>query len=154
MKKLLVIFSLLFFVIGCGSNDNQEVKKFIQDAFKTRADLVFLYKDKATLKKYFSSEALSQSKRYIEWSPNGQWKNVKNLKYSIRLRIENLSVNGKLAKAEVYETSIVTWDYKDPALVKGTKFMKEDAWSNQKHMVTLSLTPEGIWQITQDIIIK
>lgn len=154
MKRFLLILCILVFSTGCGSNGNQELRGFIQDAFKTRADLVFLYKDKALLKKYFSPQALSQSKEYLQWSPNGQWENAKNLKYTISLRIDNLSVEGKVAKAEVYETVIVTWDYKDPSLVKGTKFIKDDAWSNRQHMVTLGLTPEGNWQIEQDIISK
>lgn len=156
MKKILWAFVIAtVLVAGCGSDDKQEVEKYIQDAFKIRAETVFKYKDKKALAGYFSPRALEQSREYLNWSPpGGQWDNVKNLKYSIKLRIEDLKVDGKQATATVLETAIISWDYIDPAKVAGTAFVKEDAWTNKKHMLTLSLTPENRWLVDQDIIAK
>ncbi len=152
MKRILVTFLLLFLVAGCSGSSRKEVETFIQDAFKVRADAVFLYKDKKPLEQYFSPQALEQSKEYLEWSPNGQWPNVKNLKYTAALRIDKIKISGKQAAAEVFETAVVTWDYIDPGKVMGTAFINENAWSNRKHMVTLTLTPEGKWLVDQDIV--
>lgn len=156
MKKILWAFVVMALLLaGCGSGSKQEVEKFIQDAFKARAEAVFKYKDKKPLALYFSPQALEQSREYLNWSPPGnQWNNIKNLKYSIKLRIEDLKVDGKQAAATVLETAIISWDYIDPAKVAGTAFIKEDAWSNKKHLVTLTLTPEGKWLVDRDIIQK
>lgn len=153
MKKLLLIMTVLMLsLMGCGNESNQEVRKFIQEAFKVRADAVFLYKDKSLLTGYYSPAVLEQSGEYLNWSPNGQWNNVKDLKYSITMRIDNLKIDGKQATADVFETVVVTWDYIDPSKVMGTAYVTEDAWSNRKHRITLILTDEGRWLIDQDIV--
>ncbi len=156
MKRLFAACVVLILLIGgCISSSNKaEVEKFIQDAFKARAEAVFLYKDKKPLAQYFSPEALEQTREFLNWSPRGQWHNVKDLKYSITLRIRNLKIDGKQATAEVAETVVVTWDFIDPAKVSGTDFVKEDAWSNRKHVLKLILTPEGNWLVDQDIVEK
>ncbi len=153
MKRILAaVLLLVFLTAGCLGGDRKEVEKSIQEAFKTRAEAVFLCKDKKPLERYFGPQAMEQSKAYLAWSPNGQWTNVKNLKYSTTLRINKLKISGKKATAEVLETAVVTWDYIDPAQVLGTAFLKEDAWSNRKHLVTLTLVPEGKWLIEQDVV--
>lgn len=153
MKRYLSTFLLFMFLIaGCSSSNQKEVEKVIQDAFKARADVVFLYKDKKVLQNYFSPKALGQSRDYLAWSPKSQWNNVKNLKYSTTIRINNLKVDGKQASAEVFETAVVTWDYIDPSKVMGTAFAKEDAWTNKKHIVTMFLTADGKWLVEEDVI--
>ncbi len=154
MKRLFAAWVVLMLLIGgCKSSSGQaEVEKFIQEAFKARAEAVFLYKDKKPLEQYFSQEALEQSREFLDWSPRGQWHNVKDLKYSIVLRISNLKIDGKQATANVSETVVVTWDFIDPSQVSGTDFVKEDAWTNRKHTVRLILTPEGPWLVDQDIV--
>ena len=153
MKRIYFVFMILIISVisGCSNSNNEEVEQFILDAFKSRADAVFLYKDKKALSQYFSPEALEQSKDYLAWSP-GPWNNIKDMKYSSSLRIDKLKVDGKRATAQVYETVVVTWDYIDPGKVMGAEFVKEDAWSNRKHLVTLILSPEGKWLIEQDIV--
>ncbi len=154
MKKLYYVYILLILLIisGCTSSNKEEVRLFLEEAFKTRADVVFLYKDKEVLSRYFSPNAMEQNRAYLDWSPNGQWSNVKDMKYSITLRISDLKIDGKRATAEVFETVVVTWDYIDPSKVAGTEFTKEDAWSNRKHEVTAVLDPEGHWIIEQDLV--
>ncbi|WP_418792261.1 hypothetical protein [Phosphitispora sp. TUW77] len=154
MRKTYFVLLIVIIVIisGCTSSNKDEVRKFIEDAFKIRVDVVLLYKDKAILSQYFSPEAMEQNRTYMDWSPNGQWSNVKDIKYSTTLRISNLEINGKRATAEVFETVVVTWDYIDPTKVVGTEFTKEDAWSNKKHLVTAVLNPEGKWIIEQDMV--
>ncbi|MBU7007887.1 hypothetical protein [Phosphitispora fastidiosa] len=154
MKKVYLIFILMILMIssGCSRSNKEEVRLFIEDAFKTRADVVFLYKDKEVLSGYFSPEAMEQNRAYLDWSPNGRWNNVKDMKYSTTLRISSLKIDGKRATAEVFETVVVTWDFVDPAKVAGTEFTKEDAWSNRKHLVTVVLNPEGNWIIEQDMV--
>lgn len=156
MKRLLILLmAVLVALAGCSDGSNKEaVQAAIREGFKARAEAVFTYKDKKNLDRFFSAEALAQSRDYLNWSPNGQWANVKNLEYSTSIRINRLKTEGKRATAVVYETAVVTWDYIDPSLVTGTKFIKEDAWSNREHDVVLSLTPEGQWLIVQDIIKK
>jgi len=138
MKRVYFVFIMLIIIVvsGCSSSNKEEVRLFIEDAFKTRADVVFLYKDKEVLSGYFSPEALEQNRAYLDWSPKGQWSNVKDMKYSTTLRISNLKVDGKRATAKV----------------AGTEFTKEDAWSNRKHLVTVVLNPEGNWIIEQDMV--
>ena len=154
MKRVYFVFIMLIIILvsGCSSSNKEEVRLFIENAFKTRADVVFLYKDKEVLSGYFSPEALEQNRAYLDWSPKGQWNNVKDMKYSTTLRISNLKIDGKRATAEVFETVVVTWDFVDPAKVAGMEFTKEDAWSNRKHLVTVVLNPEGNWIIEQDMV--
>ena len=153
MKKALFFLAVLSILItGCSGGQKQEVEKFIQDAFRARAEAVFTYKDKKPLSQHYSAKALQQGRDYLEWSPNGQWSNVKNIKYSTRIRFEKLDIDNKMATAVVYETVVVTWDYIDPSQVMGTAFVKEDAWSNKKHVLTLNMTPEGKWLIDEDIM--
>jgi hypothetical protein len=153
-KQFAMLLMLVFIISGCSSSDKSSVEKFIQEAFKARANAVFLYKDKKVLAKHFSPQALNQGKEYLNWRPGKQWNNVKNLKYSTTLRIEDIKIDGKQATATVLETVVVTWDYIDPSLVVGTAFIKEDAWSNRRHLITLVLTPEGNWIIDQDVVEK
>lgn len=153
MKKFL--FALVIFtglLAGCGTSDKQDLEKVIQDAFKVRTEAVFFHKDKTSLERYFSSEALEQSKDFLEWNPNGKWDNVKDINYSMKLRVSKLKIDGKLATAEVFETTVVTWDYIDPSKVVGTTYVKEDAWGNKKHNLKIILTPQGEWLIDQDIV--
>lgn len=153
MKRTLVMLIIsLLFLMGCSSGQKQKVEKFVQDAFKARADAVFTYKDKEPLLQYFSPKAMEQSRDYLNWSPREQWSNIKDLKYSTQVRFEKISVDGKTATATVYETAIITWDYIDPSQVMGTAFVKEDAWSNKKHTLLLTMTPEGKWIIDEDIM--
>ncbi|KNZ71092.1 hypothetical protein Tfer_0167 [Thermincola ferriacetica] len=150
---ILTIFFCFVFLIGCGSSQTaKDVEQVINDAFKARAEAVFKYQDKQPLTKYFSPEALQQSKGLLDWSPKGQWDNVKDLKYSYSIRIENLKISGKQARAEVYETAVVSWDYIDPGRVKGTDFAKEDAWANRRHDIVVNQEPDGRWVIVQDLI--
>jgi hypothetical protein len=153
-KQFALLLILVFIISGCSSSDKSSVEKFIQEAFKIRANAVFLYKDKKVLAKYFSARALDQSKAYLNWRPSKQWNNVKNLKYSITLRIEDIKTDGKQATATVLETVVVTWDYIDPSKVMGADYIKEDAWSNRRHLVTLVSNPEGNWIIDQDVVEK
>lgn len=152
MKKYIIMIIFFLLTAGCNSDNNQNAEKGIQDSFKARADVVFLFKDKKQLSNYFSPRALAQSKDYINWSPRGQWSNVKDIKYSMKIRIKELKIDGKFATAVVNETVIITWDFIDPSQVMGSDFVKEDAWSNKMHRVKLILTPEGRWIIDEDII--
>lgn len=152
-RFLVLLIGIIFLLTGCGgSNTKAEVEKAIQDAFKARADTVFLYKDKKPLEQYFSREALAQTSDFLAWSPNGQWENAKNLKYSYRISIRELKPDGQQATAAVYETAVITWDYINPGQVMGTNFIKEDAWGNRKHLVTLKLDESGHWLISADIV--
>lgn len=151
--RFIALFMLILLLLpGCGSDTKADVEKAIHEAFRFRADVVFLHKDKKDLKKHFSADALAQSKDYLAWSPNGSWENIKNPAYRYNLRIDNLKVDGKRATAEVFETVLVSWDYVDASLVRGQEFKKEDAWSNRLHRVMLMLDPEGRWLVEEDRI--
>lgn len=151
MRKSIFLFMIFFLLLstGCGDSKKEAVESLIQEAFKVRADAVFLYKDKAALNKYFQPQALEQSKDMLAWKPKGEWNNAKDLKYSYSIRIDKLKIDGKVARAEVRDTAIVSWEYVEPA---GTKV--EDAWSNRKHLVTLTQSEDGLWVVDQDIIEK
>ncbi|PKM80928.1 MAG: hypothetical protein CVU89_11325 [Firmicutes bacterium HGW-Firmicutes-14] len=152
MKRVFVLILGLILMTGCGGSKKAEAEQVIHDAFKARAEVVFLYKDKKPLEEYFTPEALQQIREFLDWSPNGQWENVKNLKYSYKIRMRELKVDGKQASAEVYETAVVTWEYIDPSRVVGTAFIKEDAWSNRRHLVSLTQEPDGNWKVSRDIV--
>ncbi|MFZ5641947.1 MAG: hypothetical protein ACOY4Q_14830 [Bacillota bacterium] len=151
-RFIALIMLVLLILPGCGSQSRQEVETAINEAFRARADAVFLHKDKKGLSGYFSAGALAQSKKYLEWSPNGSWENKKDLKYRYNLRIDNLRVDGKTATAEVFETVVASWEYIDPSLVYGHDFKKEDAWTARPHKVMLQLNEEGRWVVEEDLM--
>lgn len=151
-RYIALLFIVFLFLSGCGGQARRDAEKGIQEAFRARAEAVFLHKDKTGLNRYFSAGALEQSKKYLNWSPNGSWENIKDPAYRQNLLIDNLKVNGKRATADVFETAVVTWDFIDPELVRGQDFKKEAAWSNRLHKITLQLDPEGRWMVEEDIM--
>lgn len=154
-RRFLLIILVLSLVVwlGCDASGTQaEVEEFINEAFRARAEAVFKYKDKASLEEFYAPKAMEQSKGFLNWSPNGNWENVKDIKYSYSIRIKDLKVDGKQATALVYETAVITWDYIDPQKVTGTEFVKEDAWANRCHELVLELDADGKWIIEQDIL--
>lgn len=144
---MLLVLLLLF---GCGGDSRREVEKAINEAFRARADAVFLHKDQKLLNRFFSADAMTENKNYLAWAPHGSWENIKDPAYRYNLRIDKLKVKGKNATAEVYETVIISWNNIDSVLVQGSA-LNEEAWSNRLHKIKLELNPEGNWIVMEDL---
>lgn len=150
-RYIALVMLALLILAGCGGQARKDVEKAINDAFRTRADVVFLHKDQKVLNRFFGAGALEQSKKHLTWSPNGSWENKKDLTYKYNLRIDDLKIYGKRATADVIETVVVSWDYIDPDLVTGQDFKKEEAWTGRLHKVVLQLSADGRWMVEEDL---